>query len=947
MSSRVVALFFITSTIGERMNHELLDYDPSPNPEAIVSSSDEFLRITVLTEKLIRVQSGPDFDDRPSLAVVHRNISPATPFKVARHSRGLIVRTESVELFYREGSRSLTAKSFQAENRITRQTYFYGQPPSGNLFGTIRTLDTLGPTYLNCSEISDPDAHCEFGLVSRDGWAIINDTNTARLEGKNDWWADSRGKSNNPSSSSIDIYLFMHGKDFKGALSDYSKIGGKVPLPPRYMFGVLWTRWYDFDSKNIKELIEEFERTDTPIDTLILDMNWHKKPWWGGYSFDERIIPDPQALMDFIKSRNLSVGLNIHDCLLAEKGCPSGTLSQDDELFFSAYASAVGANSDNNKAFFPLDLLNETRAIGKEDVVTKSFEKLSDMWWIDWQQGDTNVGGLRGGSQNPTIWLNKLRYTNRKRWGLNTRGSVLSRYGGLGSQRYGTGFSGDVEMLDWENLSYQPFFTSTAANVLFQWSHDITGPNRDPELLVRWTQWGAFSPVLRFHERGMSSGPCAYANFPYPGKDCATVNVWETLPGRFRQSVRESLELRAQLVPYMYTEAYKMYVSGVPWLRPLYYDFSDENDSFENPSQYMFGDLITVAPIVQRSSAESPSVTEWSIYVPRGLWYSPNDGFLIRGPNTFSRFWDLSEVPYLVKAGSVLPKRFVGKGSRLGTAMRNNTEIVFEIIPGGSQGNVSVYEDDGKTTDYVTKEESFGWIHASYEKRQNMEIFVKVWSDDSMVLPNRSVRIELLDSPPIVSFVCPDPEACRTEYDGEKLKATIVLEWGIEAHGKAVDISITCLEIKSDLSGIKGAIAHARLAKNALDEAVLTPGTHPCWHDMPCGFRPQDENLIRAAVVGELLNNENSAEHFDIKIKNFVSMYREAVSREVTVENILRTDSAWAPTQGGWTEQTRLRVNYAVETIKSALDNVCKTNPAVLCANITPRISQVFSVINE
>jgi alpha-glucosidase len=202
------------------------------------------------------------------------------------------------------------------------------------------------------------------------------------------------------------------------------------------------------------------------------------------------------------------------------------------------------------------------------------------------------------------------------------------------------------------------------------------------------------------------------------GKDCASVNVWETLPGRFRQAVRSVLELRQELVPYMYTEARKFFDSGVPWMRPLYYDFGNaSNLSFEFPAQYMFGDLLTVAPIVQQSKADTPSITEWTLFVPPGVWYSPNDGFLIEGNSTYTRFWDLSEVPYLLRAGSILPKRQLpgGKDSRLGLAMRNNTDLVFDIIPGSLRGEVSVYEDDGSTTDYVNNT-NVGWVFASYEK---------------------------------------------------------------------------------------------------------------------------------------------------------------------------------------------------------------------------------------
>ena len=908
------------------LNNELLPYDPNPNPESVVFSSDGRVRVTVLTSKLFRIEMGA-IDNRATLAVVHRNL-PKPDFTVDRNSEhGLVVKTGSVELYYREGGGAL-----QAVNTVTGQTWHLGQYPQGNLFGTIRTLDTLGPTNLNCSTFIDPDAHCEYGLVSTEGWAVVDDTQTPRLAGPTDWWADVN------KSMEKDLYLFMHGKDFKGAVSDYSKIGGRVPLPPRYMFGVLWTRWFDYDTADLKQLVNGFSGRGLPLDLLVIDMNWHTKPWWGGYTFDERIIPDPQGLADWIHDQGVKVGLNIHDCLLAERGCPAGTLSTEDRPFYEQYTSQLGLGAQQGNV--QLDLVNASSALTKEDVVAQSFEGLSDMWWIDWQQGDSGPGGLKGGRENPTIWLNKLRYTNRKRWGSRERGSVLSRYGGLGSQRYGLGFSGDVQMLDWENLSYQPFFTATGANVLFSsWSHDVTGPNRDPELFVRWTQWGAFSGVLRFHERGMSSGPCAMSNFPMPAKECANVDLWANLPHRFGSVIRETTMTRLRFVPYIYTAAYNTYVDGVPWIRPLYYDFPDEPLAYSRKAQYMFGDIITVAPVVLQSDPWAPTCTEWTIWAPPGLWYSPADGALVQGNSSYTRHWDVAEVPLLVKAGSFLPQRFVDSTQRLvGMAMTNYTDMVFEVIPGGTNGTARVYEDDGASVDYTDTDRT-GWLVGEYRKDDSdgsIHVTFSVEGDFSKSIMNRRVRVRLLDSGPIKSLTSSTQSHPTKCYDGNTLEAEAVVDWDLGADGLSISLTIVPSMMHLDLSGIKGAMAHARFAKAALDEAVLTPGTHPCWHGAPCGYKPDDDNLIRVASTGERLNSAKIESQFEQLIREFIQRYRVCVSKEVTVDNILRVDTAWAPTQGGWPEATRLRVNYAVAIIAGALDDVCTANPGVKMPLVCP-----------
>ena len=914
----------------DRLHHEILPYDPNPNPDSVIFSTDGRMRFTVLTDMLVRIERD-GVDDRPSLSAVNRNL-PAPRFSVERHADGLRIATDAIELYYREESSHLKGSSLQAVNKVTQQTWQFGDYPSGNLFGTIRTLDWLGPTNLNCSTFIDPDAHCEFGLISTDGWAILDDSKSPRLAGPNDWWdGDAR--------QDIDMYLFMHGRAFKEAIADYAKIGGSVPLPPRSMLGILWTRWFDYDSVDLKSLVSGFSVRGLPLDMLIVDMNWHIKPWWGGYSFDERIIPDPRALFDWIHDRGVSVSLNVHDCLLAEPGCPSGTITSDDTDIFEEYVRMVGLNLPSHNTTIPLDLLNETLALAKEDAAFRRFENLSDAWWIDWQQGDTGPGGLQGGKQNPTIWINKLRYTNRQRWGLNERGAVLARFGGMGSHRYGIGFSGDVQMLDWENLAYQPFFTATAANVLFSsWSHDVTGPNRDPELLVRWTQWAAFSPMLRFHERGMSSGPCAYATFPLPSKECANVDLWANLPGRFADSVRLAMLYRTKLVPYIYTETHKTFSSGIPWFRPLYFDFPDHPLAYSQESQYIFGDDITVAPVVNRSDVTSPTTTAWSIWAPPGLWYSPMDGALVNGGTDgtlYTRKWDMDEIPLLVKAGTLLATRYVdptrGSQKLVGLAHTDNTDIVFEVIPGADRGETALFEDDGRTVDYVTGK-NVGFLRASYERLADGSITLRVRAEGpySLSVKNRRIHFRLLDSSPVVRASATTHSKPHMRYDGTTLEADVFVDWDLGIDGDEIVITAEPAVANMDLSGMKGGIAHARYAKAALDEAVLTPGTHPCWHGMPCGYQPDDFNLISTAVVGERLTSATTAKEFEDIVLKFVREYKESVDREITVENVLRVDTLWAPTQGGWPEAARWRVNYAIDSVQAAMHKVCQANPLVI-----------------
>lgn len=125
---------------------------------------------------------------------------------------------------------------------------------------------------------------------------------------------------------------------------------------------------------------------------------------------------------------------------------------------------------------------------------------------------------------NPTIMLNRVRYETPVRRGLNKRGLILSRWGGMGSHRYAVGFAGD-QTHTWKGLKFLPKFTSTSANAAYGfWSHDTYGGepslSSDWELNTRWIQYSVFSPIFRFHDKGEAVGSCADTD------TCAKVEIW-------------------------------------------------------------------------------------------------------------------------------------------------------------------------------------------------------------------------------------------------------------------------------------------------------------------------------------------------------------------------------------------------------------------------------------
>jgi hypothetical protein len=466
-----------------------------------------------------------------------------------------------------------------------------------------------------------------------------------------------------------------------------------------------------------------------------------------------------------------------------------------------------------------------------------------------------------GDKQNPTQWLNHLRCTDRHRTGDETRGLVLARWGGMGGHRYQVGFSGDVNQLTWANLAYQPYFSATASNVGHGfWSHDIEGPANDMEMYTRWIQVGAFSGTMRSHDRGMSGGGCANDD----KFSCSIVEPWTTpnvnFPNMFMEANRQALQFRAHLLPYVYNGHRSAFDTGVGLIRPMYYHYPDLDaayamDAAGNGVQYMFGPSILFSPVVAPGSkvvglAPLGTKTTW---LPPGTWVDANTGVLTvvdsaDKSHMVTSTYGISEVPLWYQGGAVIPYvPLRSMKTSVGNAAKQYTFLGFKIVPGQSSGKTLVYEDDGSTTQYLTRL-AFAWTGANYTLNGNSLTVTIATTGSFLQLPaSRAYQIRLLNFPPVLSATVNGASIGYNRYG--KIASTggvppsnqFYYDFSLlpEGMGPVIDLvnvntkqTVTVLiKLASQpsaeaMSGVYGAVTHALLAKANLDIERTTPGSN-------------------------------------------------------------------------------------------------------------------------
>lgn len=416
---------------------------------------------------------------------------------------------------------------------------------------------------------------------------------------------------------------------------------------------------------------------------MILDMDWHwckenghsgNKGGWTGWSWNTNLIPDPKGLLDEMHSRNFKLALNLH---------PADGINQyESPEFFSSMNRDLNGKYLNDKKdniAWSLDFPDFTKSFFKH--VIRTHEKTGvDFWWIDWQQHLTS-NQTKGLSE--TFWINHTFFNEMKKNRTDRRPVIFHRWGGLGSHRYQIGFSGDA-LIDFPTLAFQPYFTATASNVGYSyWGHDLGGHAfsnentvNNPELVLRWIQFGVFTPIFRTHatndpriERRMWK----FSNFP---------------------TMLEAVRLRYSIFPYLYTMARKTFDTGISICRPLYYEYPEVEEAYIYENEYFFGDDILFAPVTE---ASVNGVSNKTIWFPKGKWWSMSTNELIVGPCRKSMSFTQEQIPYFFKQGSIIPYN----PPTVMSVTERPDHLILNVVS-GCKGEGSLYEDSGDSNDYNT-----------------------------------------------------------------------------------------------------------------------------------------------------------------------------------------------------------------------------------------------------
>lgn len=408
-------------------------------------------------------------------------------------------------------------------------------------------------------------------------------------------------------------YYFILGNNLDDVISGYRELTGKAPMYGKWAYGY-WQSKEHYDNQNeLMTVAKKYRKLNIPIDNMIQDWDyWNGAQNWSGMFFDKTLFPKPKEMCDSLHAMNFHIIISIWPAL-----GPVTEIYKEMAKNSFLYPPVGWAGFKYYDAFNPA-----ANQLYWKYLRSGLYTKGLDGWWIDSTEPDVVNAMTKESSiyELKKMGRNHLgswaRYLNAfslamtddiyKNWRSETsdrRAYILTRSTFSGQQRNAaTTWSGDIGA-SWNIYRKQisaglnhcisgiPYWTfDIGAFVLGAYGGIFMNGGKDPayqELYTRMFQLGTFCPIFRSH-----------------GSETPR-EIWEM--GEFTNSLIKFDNLRYRLLPYIYSQAWKVTNQDYTYMRGLPMDFSSDPKTYSVDDQFMFGPSMMICP-----------VTEYMYYCPPG-----------------------------------------------------------------------------------------------------------------------------------------------------------------------------------------------------------------------------------------------------------------------------------------------------------------------------------------
>jgi alpha-glucosidase len=492
-------------------------------------------------------------------------------------------------------------------------------------------------------------------------------------------------------------YYFINGPDPKKVIERYTALTGRMPLPPLWALGYNQCRWSYYPESRVRLLADTFRQKRIPADGLWLDI--HYLDGYKPFTWNHDRFPDPKKMISDLRAQ----GFHLVTILDGHPPALKGYAPYD-----SGMAGDHFVKSADGKVYEGPVWPSQAEKNPAPSVFPDFSRPATREWWGGLYKSllDAGVAGIWNDMNEPSVFdslngtmppdvvfdnegqpatslevhnvygqlMSRSTFEGLSRLQPDQRAFVLTRSSFAGGQRYAAVWTGDATA-DWSSLrqSVSMLLGLGVSGFPFVGS-DIGGFVRMPsaELCTRWLQVGVFYPFLRMH-----------TEIATPDKE-----PW-SFGWQFEAINKRAIELRYELLPYVYNVMQQASETGVPALRPLFLEFPDDERAAAIDDEFLFGSGLLVAPVLWEGA------TERDVYLPAGDWYDYWTGKHYAGNTTIHLPVTLNTIPILVRGGAFIFRQPVvqNTGEMPGNPLR-------VLVAPAAESESSFYEDDGESLQY-------------------------------------------------------------------------------------------------------------------------------------------------------------------------------------------------------------------------------------------------------
>lgn len=553
-------------------------------------------------------------------------------------------------------------------------------------------------------------------------------------------------------------YYFINGDNQKELLKQLTTLTGTQPLPPRWAFGNLQSRFGYRSQQEAEEILDKSLKGGYPVDAIILDIYWFgpelEDGQMGRLDWDRERWPDPKGMIDKFRKKGVKT-IVVSEPFFTRKSKHYSYLSEQNLLA----KDSAGNTYDIEDFYFGVGgLLDVFKPEAKEWMwdqykYIRSFGV--DGLWVDLGEPEKHphdmihVNGRA--SQIHGVYGHEWARMLYDGYGTDypqERLFHMGRSGFVGTQRFGLiPWTGDVGR-GWSGLKAQmPAILSMGLSGLGYMHSDAGGfsmiDRGDKELYTRWLQLSTFTSIFRPH-----------ADAVVPPEPIFWDDDTQVI-------VKDLIDLRYSMLPYHYTLAYENSTEGLPFVRPMLMEFPEASDTLYQ--QLMYGQDLLVAPIVEASKSTK------MVSFPRGEWYNYFTGEKFAGGRDTVVLAALNDVPVFAKAGAIIPT----SSNTTSADTYNGENLKLTYFVGNQPSDRSFYFDDGEDPKAI-EENRYELLNCFVDVQENTLAFGLSRQGQYPGNPaSRSITWEVvgLKSKPLVM-----PDGADWEESSKVLTYTLTLE---------------------------------------------------------------------------------------------------------------------------------------------------------------------------